>query len=147
MKHPARYTDSFLPVFAEWLDGRERVLDPFGGTGKLKEVCPRAICMDIEAEWAQMAGLRSDATRLPFARGTFDAICTSPTYANRMADKTPGRVSYAARLGKPLHPQNTGGMQWGEAYRNMHIKAWGECKRVLKRGGILILNIKRPYPR
>jgi hypothetical protein len=99
MKHPARYTDAFLPVFAEWLDGRERVLDPFGGTGKLKEVCPRAICMDIEAEWAQMAGLRADATRLPFAKETFDAICTSPTYANRLADKTPGRLNYAARLG------------------------------------------------
>lgn len=64
------------------------------------------------------------------------------TYANRMADKLEGRVNYTAYLGKPLHENNTGGMQWGVSYRSMHISAWEEVKRVLKRGGILILNIK-----
>ena len=35
VKHPATYTESFIPKFAELLFGCANVLDPFGGVGKL----------------------------------------------------------------------------------------------------------------
>ena len=34
VKHPATYTESFIPKFAELLFGCANVLDPFGGVGK-----------------------------------------------------------------------------------------------------------------
>lgn len=141
-KHPARYTDAFLPIFTEWVGHLPRVLDPMGGTGKLKQAIPHAVCMDLEMEWARMAGLRANAIRLPFADGTFDAIVVSPTYGNRMADKLDGRVNYTAYKGAPLHINNGGHMQWGEQYQVLHINAWKEATRVLKWDGIFILNIK-----
>ena len=142
MKHPARYTEAFLPMFQELLLGHNCVLDLFGGTGKLKTIRPDAICLDIEPEWARLCGLRANALALPFPNETFDAVCTSPTYGNRMADKTPGRVSYSAYLGRPVHKENSGGMQWGEKYKEFHRTAWREARRVIKTGGILILNMK-----
>ena len=56
MKHPAKYTDIFLPVFAELLKGRKNVLDPMAGTGKIAEIrkfgyAGRITCNDIEPEW------------------------------------------------------------------------------------------------
>ena len=35
IKHPATYTDVFIPQFAELLKNCKNVLDPFGGIGKL----------------------------------------------------------------------------------------------------------------
>lgn len=36
--HPAKYTDSFIPIFAKLLIGCNIVLDPFAGTGKLNKI-------------------------------------------------------------------------------------------------------------
>ena len=33
--HPAKYTDALLLTMAQMLKGRRRILDPFGGTGKI----------------------------------------------------------------------------------------------------------------
>ena len=33
--HPAKYTDVLLLTMASMLKGRRRILDPFGGTGKV----------------------------------------------------------------------------------------------------------------
>ena len=33
-------------------------------------------------------------------------------------------------------------MQWGEEYRELHVAVWTECRRVLKPGGIFVLNMK-----
>ena len=33
-------------------------------------------------------------------------------------------------------------MQWGKQYRDLHMKAWNECFRVLKKDGVFILNFK-----
>lgn len=143
MKHPAKYTDAFLPVFEELLRGSAKILDPFGGTGKLKQVRPDAICMDIEFEWARLSGLCADALRLPFSDGAFDAICTSPTYGNRMADTyTDGthRITYTSYLGRKLNDNNSGQMQWGKKYREFHEAAYAEFRRVCR--GIIVLNVK-----
>lgn len=52
------------------------------------------------------------------------------------------RNTYTHTLGRKLHDNNSGKMQWGVKYRNLHIKAYQEAYRVLRAEGIFILNIK-----
>lgn len=150
MKHPAKYSDVLLPVFKGMLLGCKAILDPFAGTGKLRSVFPDCTLLEIEPEWASISGaIVGDATDMPFADCSFDAICTSPTYGNRMADffvdhqieKQYKRNTYTHQLGRKLSANNSGAMQWGEKYRNLHLKAWAECSRVLKPSGLFCLNI------
>ena len=150
MKHPAKYSDVLLPVFKEMLTGCNAILDPFAGTGKLRSVFPDCTLLEIEPEWASIQGaIVGDATDMPFADCSFDAICTSPTYGNRMADsfidhqteKQYKRNTYTHQLGRKLSENNSGAMQWGEKYRELHRKAWLECHRVLKSEGLFCLNI------
>jgi len=151
IKHPAKYTDCLLPVFSEFLklDGAKTVLDPMAGTGKIHLLPFDTYGVEIEKEWADLheKTICADATSLPFESNSFDAICTSPTYGNRMADchnakDASKRNTYTHVLGKNLKDNNTGKMQWGEKYRNFHEKIWEDCYRVLKRDGCLILNFK-----
>jgi tRNA G10 N-methylase Trm11 len=147
MKHPAKYSDCFLPVFKEMLQHCENVLDPFAGTGKLRNVFPECTLLEIEPEWASISGaIVGDATQMPFKDGEFDAICTSPTYGNRMADHHEAkdnsqRNTYRHTLGRKLSKNNSGSMQWGESYKELHKKAWQECFRVLKSKGLFCLNV------
>lgn len=156
VKHPASYTDCFIPLFAELLQGRANVLDPMAGTGKLARVkehgyTGRVVCNELEPEWAGGYPVDEwhfgDAAAMTWAdSGTFAAVCTSPTYGNRMADHHMARdlsrrLTYRHVLGRPLHPANTGAMQWGEAYRHKHFEIWRECVRVLAPGGLLIVNV------
>lgn len=150
MKHPAKYSDNLLPVFKDMLYGCEKILDPFAGTGKLKQIFPNCTLLEIEPEWANLSGaVIGDATKMPFENNFFDAICTSPTYGNRMADyfidhqieKKYKRNTYRHILGRELSENNSGSMQWGEKYKNFHFKSWLECKRVLKNNGLFCLNI------
>ena len=87
-----------------------------------------------------------------FGDATIDAICTSPTYGNRMADHHKARDAAAphlpAVLGRPLTPGNSGALQWGDGIAErmsttaLHVAVWTECRRVLKPGGIFVLNVK-----
>lgn len=158
VKHPAKYTDSFIPKFAEILQGCDLVLDPFGGVGKLALIKDfgfkgKIVCNELESEWAD-SSIHSvdkwhigDAADLHWAENdSFDAICTSPTYGNRMADHHNAkdgskRVTYKHFLGRDLNPENTGRMQWGEKYKSKHIEIYKELKRVLKPNGKLVINI------
>lgn len=88
-----------------------------------------------------------NALALPFADGFFDTVLTSCTYGNRMADHheaTDGsrRNTYRHALGRALHPENSGAMQWGADYRAFHVAAWAEVRRVLSPGGVFVLNVK-----
>lgn len=150
MKHPAKYTDCLLPIFSEYLKATDLVLDPFAGTGKLKKVIPNAVLLEIEFEWASMSGaIVADSQYMPLRSNVFDAVCTSPTYGNRMADhfvdhqphKNYIRNTYRHCIGRELNPNNSGRMQWGNKYKKLHIAVWKECKRVLKKNGVFILNI------
>jgi tRNA G10 N-methylase Trm11 len=145
MQHPARYNNKFSSFFTDILQNCNLVLDPFGGTGKLSNLIPNnVICLEIEPEWA--TDIIGNALYLPFKDNSFDAICTSPTYGNRMADTLLDnkyiRNTYTCAIGRKLHKDNSGTLQWGKQYKKFHKDAWRECIRVLKPGGIFCLNIK-----
>lgn len=155
--HPAQYTTALYPTMARMLTGCTRILDPFGGKGgifTLERWLPEAeICaVEIEPEWAvcHPKTEQGNALHLRWEDGYFDGICTSPAYGNRMADglgnlnqvKPWHRIRYAGDLGRNLHPDNGGGMQWGDKYRAFHTQAWTEARRVLKSSGVFVLNIK-----
>lgn len=52
------------------------------------------------------------------------------------------RNTYRHALGRPLSPNNSGGLQWGDKYRAFHARAWAEVYRVLRPSGRFVLNIK-----
>ncbi len=152
IRHPAPFSASLLPVFAELLDGRENVLDPFGGIGRvhlLRDHLPiQTVAVELEPEWANTHPdtLVGDARELPFEDNAFSAICTSPCYGNRLADHHVARDgsrrhTYRHALGRALSDGNAGMLQWGPKYRAFHEDAWEEAVRVLAPGGLFVLNI------
>ena len=152
--HPAKYTDALLTFMATMLEGCHSILDPFAGTGKVFTLChwlPEASiqAIELEPEWAELHPDTQvgNALHLPFGDATFDGICTSPTYGNRMADHHEAsdhskRNTYRHSMGRILHQDNSGLLQWGREYRLFHRLAWTEATRVLKLGGKFVLNIK-----
>jgi tRNA G10 N-methylase Trm11 len=160
IKHPARYTEDFIPVFARMIGNRKTVYDPMAGTGErllqLKEQylpsC-KFIGTEIEPEWAKVTpSIVVCQNSFDFLRYqedcSWDTILVSPPYGNRMADKlgkgkwAETRNSYAVYLGRELSIGNSGSLQWGEKYKSFHSSLWKECVRVLKINGVFILNIK-----
>ena len=157
VKHPAKFCDSMIPIFAEKLKDCKYILDPMAGTGKIaliKEFGYRGLvcCNDLEPEFTNHdysvdVWVYADAADLwMYNENTFDGICTSPTYGNRLADhynrkEFSKRFSYTFNLGHNLHEGNTGIMYWGKEYWDKHTQIWLECVRVLKDGGTFILNV------
>jgi SAM-dependent methyltransferase len=96
--HPAVFSDALLPEIARLLpDTAHLVFDPFVGTGKIANLRAWRPDLDIfgyelEPEWAGLARANGIRTRCDDSRFThypdqvFDAIITSPTFGNRMAD-------------------------------------------------------------
>lgn len=167
VKHCAKFSKELIPTLAEALRQEGQaiqrrlptdttyhglVLDPFAGTGRIHAIADEAGWesegIEIEPEWAELNERTTlgSALELPWPDAHFDAIVTSPTYGNRFADKHKARDgstrrSYTHDLGRQLHQDNSGGLQWGPAYREFHRKAWPEAVRVLRWGGIFVLNI------
>lgn len=158
VKHPAKYADDFIPIFAEMVGSSKRILDPFAGTGKIGNIKKFGFngfvyANEIEREWLCSTQnlcdclTFEDAEFLDFPNGWFDAIVTSPTYGNRMADHHHAqdgskRLTYTHCLGRPLNPENTGKMQWGDEYRQKHIRCYRHLVDLLASGGKFIINVK-----
>lgn len=153
--HPAPFSDKIIPVLATMLDAsHKRVLDPFAGVGRIHELRSivdwdlETIGVELEPEWAELHPdtIVGNALSLKFDEGAFDAVVTSPTYGNRLADHHNAkdgsvRRSYTHDLGRQLQEDNSGAMHWGSKYRDFHTKAWIEAKRVIRPQGRLVLNI------
>lgn len=107
-----------------------------------------------------------------FSDESFDYVITSPAFGNRLADGYDGRGqcrrcagtgtvdnalcvrcggagfdqskrhSYRIWLGRPLNEANGGAYHWGEAYRDLHRRAWREAYRLLRPNGFLMVDIK-----
>lgn len=152
--HPAKFSDSLLLTLSQALEGYEKILDPFAGVGKVRAIRPDAYLNELEWEWLVQSPpgtngsimVQGDAHHLIWKDGFFDAVVTSPTYGNRMADHHKAkdaskRHTYTHVLGRKLSPNNSGKLQWGHEYRFFHYKAWQEVRRVLRPKGRFVLNI------
>ncbi len=154
VRHPAKYTDALLPIFASLIPPFTKGLDPFGGTGKIFRIEQFVEgvdieCVELEPEWAAYDSriTLGNALHLPFQPESFNWVCTSPTYGNRMADHHEARDcsrrnTYRHAIGRKLHPDNSGALQWGDGYRAFHLQAWSEVFRVLLPSGLFVLNVK-----
>lgn len=149
--HPAKFGHKHLDEIISILGGdlELNVLDPFAGVGTIHELPYSTRGIELEPEWAEQHPLTAvgNALKTGFDNEVFDAVVTSPCFGNRMADNFEAkddskRHTYRQYLGRPPSEGSAAVMQWGENYRHFHTEAWLEAKRVLKPGGLMILNIK-----
>lgn len=169
--HPAQFSTQLLPALIAPLAGLSGIcLDPFAGLGRrlsdaLAGTGLHMVGTELEAGYFTLGAtapgvIRASALHLPFRDGSIDAVVTSPTYGNGMNDDfratdSSRRNTYVHRLRAALndpdyslHPDSTArhGVRRGVTglarYKALHRAAWAECARVLKPGGVFVLNAK-----
>lgn len=158
-KHPATFRDDHIDTFRRILAPLQvtTILDPFAGVGTvhlLRGDGYETWGIEREPEWALQGGpfnLTGDALLAPQvlanagAPATFDAIVTSPSYGNRMADSheakdTSRRHTYRHYLGRPIAEGSSAIMNWGRKYRAFHEEAWDVTTDLATR--YFVLNMK-----
>ena len=160
---PPRHFQKYLPKTIEAIEERighsKMILDPMAGTLQRLSILEEPnrgyhLVHGVEYEQAWVDGykhprlIQGDARNLPFNNGTFDVIIVSPSYGNRDSDKTgdwwdnADRKTYAAGLGKnPTKGSLCVPFEFPE-YKIGHTLAWCEAVRVLKVGGLFVINLK-----
>lgn len=155
-EHPAKFSVVIMDAIVESLAAASvtRILDPFAGTGLVHAIADRlhvdSVGVEIEPEWAAMhpRTVCADSRTLTHDLvGQFDAVITSPTYGNRMADHHDARDlsdrgTYKHRLGRELTDGNSGAMYWGDEYRNLHTDVYRRCVELLAPLGTFVVNVK-----
>jgi tRNA G10 N-methylase Trm11 len=154
-KHPAVMGPHILEVCKRYLPAEgSRVLDPFAGVGTTAKLLPtyEVVGVEIEREWAEQneSTICGDSLLVVPTLGSFDAILTSPTYGNRMADdfnakEGSSRITYRHKLGRNLSANTTSNLHFGrknQKYENLHRDIWKVCVDALREGGVFILNCK-----
>lgn len=156
-EHPAKFSEAVMGAMIELLNpllGVTRILDPFVGTGLAHGVADKlgidSIGVEIEPEWAKMhpRTIQGDSTQLLRKDvGRYNAVVTSPTYGNRMADHHEARdesdrATYRHRLGREPTEGSSAVLQWGDEYRALHTTVWKLVVRLLEPGGAFVLNVK-----
>lgn len=94
-----------------------------------------ADCHDAQERCKPCGGTGIDETRW---HGTGSNICQKCRGEGRRYYQ---RNTYKHTLGRPLHPDNSGAMQWGNAYRDFHTAAYREAIESLDFGAHFFLNI------
>lgn len=90
--HPAKFSDSILEVLAGLLAPYKDLptIDPMAGVGRIFEVAPWAVGLEIEEDWARADPriVCGDLLNLPeiIRRWAYRVAVTSCTYGNRMSD-------------------------------------------------------------
>lgn len=51
------------------------------------------------------------------------------------------RMGYAVSLGRKCSPGSGAALPWGDKYRALHERVWGECARVVRPGGLWVVNV------
>ena len=109
--------------------------------------------VELEPEWvdgySSMRLKQGDARDMHFFEDEFfDVIVCSPSYGNRDSDRTgdwwdnADRKTYAAALGRNVSPDSLCVPFEHPMYTIGHTLAWAESTRVLKTGGLFVLNVK-----
>lgn len=162
--HPAPFNRDALKVIRQWVEkdhalGRPKILDPFAGIGRVHEFRPKmeTYGIEIEPEWAAaseftLCGDMFDVKAMMSDEGSllpeyFNVIVTSPVFGNRMSDHHEAkddsrRITYRHKLGRPLHENNSGRLNWGKKYRDFHERAWTTLSEDVRGVSDFILDIK-----
>lgn len=51
------------------------------------------------------------------------------------------RMGYAVSLGRKCTPGSGAALPWGDKYRDLHRRVWDECARVIRPGGLWVVNV------
>lgn len=158
--HPCAYPREVLDAMQTHVNRTEpgcgstvKVLDPMAGIGRIHDLHGCWTCgIELEPEWATQhdRNIVGDATNMWFfPDDSMDVIAVSPAYGNRLADQylppesdRSRRYTYATSLGRRCSDRSGAALQWGDAYRELHEAAWAESVRLLRPGGLFLLNAK-----
>ena len=168
----ARVLDPFAGVgYIHRLEGRETwgiELEPEWGEVHPRTLVGNALTMpfpDSSWRWVvtsctygnRMADHHDARERCKACRGNGKTITGYLPEGQALTDGTPcqkcegrgfrsyKRLTYRHQLGRELHPENSGQLQWGPKYRAFHERAWDEVWRVLEYGGRFVLNLKNHH--
>jgi DNA modification methylase len=107
-EHPAKFSDPILAAVRKLAEKHDlldtkTVLDPFVGVGKVFEVFPQAVGVELLPRWAKadkrIIQGNSLYLRKIFPRKRFKLVVTSPCYGTRMADHHNNKDSCKACAG------------------------------------------------